>query len=108
MPAMATETAEQLASSLNLDLMTTQSSYAVTQNLSLTTAKAQVEAGGGSIRWISSDTNILSVSDNVGLINRPQDKETTVTLTAKVTKNGETASKAISFTVLPISTFVFE
>ena len=106
--ASATETAADIVKGINLDLMTTESSYAITENLDFSLVKAQVEEKGGALTLSSSDNSVLKISENIGVVARHQLSEAEIVLTAIVSKNGETAEKNITFTVAPLSVYVFE
>ncbi len=106
--AMGAETAEDVANGINLDLMTTESRYAVTKDLDFSAVMSMAENKGATLKFTSSDSSVVKISGNAGLVTRPQSENAEITLTAEVSKNGETANKNITFTVLPLSVYVFE
>ena len=106
--AMGAETAEDVANGINLDLMTTESRYAVTKDLDFSAVMSMVENEGATLKFTSSDSSVVKISGNAGLVTRPQSENAEITLTAEVSKNGEIANKNITFTVLPLSVYVFE
>lgn len=106
--AMGAETAEDVANGINLDLMTTESRYAVTKDLDFSAVISMAENEGATLKFTSSDSSVVKISGNSGLVTRPQSENAEITLTAEVSKNGETVNKNITFTVLPLSVYVFE
>ena len=65
----------------------------VTGNLTLPTSGAD----GVSISWASSDTSIISTT---GVVTRPNDMDTDVTLTATLSKNAASDTKTFTLTVI--------
>ncbi len=106
--AMGAVTAEDVAAGINLDLMTTESGYAITKDLDFSAVMSMVENEGATLKLTSSNSSVVKISGNSGLVTRPQSENAEITLTAEVSKNGETAQKNITFTVLPLSVYVLE
>ncbi len=91
---------------LSSDLFSTQSSYAITENLNLSpSALAELnEKNGTTVTFESNNTNILSNSGAV----KQSDSETTVVLTATVSKENVSKTKDLEFVVLPQGAYLFE
>lgn len=102
----AGESASAIAEAITLDLLTTQSSYAVTKALDFTAANTLAAENGAQISW-RSNTPALAVSGAQALVTRGDSAQTAV-LTATVTKDGATAAKNLSLTIPAVSTYVFE
>ena len=101
MPA-AFASAENLAENITLDLLTTQSKYAVTDSFYLNTDALAEAVEGGKVIW-KSDSPAVVISGNKASVTR-RETDTTVNLTATVGGN----SKVLSFTVPAKSTYIIE
>ena len=107
--AAGSDDVNSAADALTLELLTAESSYAVTKPLDISSSgiKSLCEEYGANITWSTDDTDVLAISKNsVSLTRGETDKE--VTLTATITKDGAEATKELTFTVPSKNAFVFE
>ncbi len=93
---------ESVVDGITLDLLTTQSKYAVTKSFSLNTDALLEVTGGNAVNWTSNSPAVVINGDKASVTR--QEKDTEVNLTATV--NGE--SKVITFTVPAKSTYIIE
>lgn len=100
------EDASAIAAALSFDLLTTQSSYAVTKALDFAAANAFAAEQGAQIAW-TSDHAALTISGDKALVTRGASAQS-VTLAATVSKNGAAVQKAFQLTIPAVSTYVFE
>ncbi len=100
---------ETLLDRIDVDTFTTQSSYAVTNNLNLSSDSLAglLEETGAELSFASSNPSVLSVESGVGVIT-PQISEETVTLTATASKGGFSKQKSFSLTVPSKNAYVYE
>ena len=99
---LAFASGENLAENITLDLLTSQSKYAVTKSFSLNTDALLEVTGGNAVNWTSNSPAVVINGDKASVTR--QEKDTEVNLTATV--NGE--SKVITFTVPAKSTYIIE
>ncbi len=99
---LAFASGENLAENITLDLLTSQSKYAVAKTFSLDTEALSDAVGGNSVTW-TSDSPAVVISGNKASVTR-QENDTVVNLTATV--GGY--SKVITFTVPAKSTYIIE
>lgn len=100
---------EALLDSIDIDTFTTQSSYAVTNNLNFSSAFLTnlLNETGATLSFASSNPTVLAVENGVGVIT-PQISEETVTLTATASKGEFSKQKSFSLTVPSKNAYVYE